>query len=51
VYCCIAGGQYAQAEGVRLGMNEEGARWYGGAANEARLCYYAERTKQMSQVS
>jgi hypothetical protein len=31
-------------------MNEEGARWYGGATNEARLCYYAERTKNMSRI-
>uniref|UniRef100_A0A383V938 EGF-like domain-containing protein n=1 Tax=Tetradesmus obliquus TaxID=3088 RepID=A0A383V938_TETOB len=46
----FAGGQYAQAEGVRLGMNEEGAKWYGGATNEARLCYYSERTKAMSMI-
>jgi hypothetical protein len=35
-----AGGQFAQAEGIRLQMYEEGAKWPGGANNEARLCYY-----------
>lgn len=44
------GGQFAQSEGVRLNMTEEGARWYGGATNEARLCYYSERTKNMSRI-
>jgi hypothetical protein len=45
-----AGGKYSQSEGVLLGMNEEGAKWPGGATNEARLCYYSERTKGMSQI-
>ena len=40
----------AQAEGVRLGYYEEGARFYLGANSEARLCYYAERTKRISQA-
>lgn len=31
-------------------MNEQGAKWPWGATNEARLCYYAERTKNMSRV-
>lgn len=48
--CVYAGGKYAQSEGIRLGMNEEGAKWPGGATNEARLCYYSERTKVMSQI-
>lgn len=37
------GGQWAQQEGVRLGYYEQGARWEGGANNEARLCYVAQR--------
>ena len=36
------GGQYAQLEGLRLNFSKD--------ADEARLCYYAERTKLMAQV-
>jgi hypothetical protein len=31
------GGKFAQAEGLRLAMYEQGAAWPGGANNEARL--------------
>jgi len=31
------GGKFAQAEGVRLNMIEQGNSWLGGATNEARL--------------
>jgi hypothetical protein len=45
-----AAGQFAQYEGLRLNTTEQGAKWYGGVNNEARLCYYAERTKNLSRV-
>jgi hypothetical protein len=44
------GGKYAQIQGIALGLNESGAAWYGGAINEARLCYVGNRTAAISVV-
>lgn len=37
-------------EGVALGYYEQGNAFWLGATSEARLCYYSERTKRMSEV-
>eukprot|EP00899_Mesostigma_viride_P001814 jgi/Mesvir1/11633/Mv00035-RA.3 len=44
------GGQYAQEEGLRLNLGPQGAASPAGAANEARLCYLSERTKQIAEI-
>ncbi|PNH02889.1 Tenascin-X [Tetrabaena socialis] len=44
------GGQYAQAQGLAMNTTEEGAKWYGGAVNEARLCFAALRTANISRL-
>jgi hypothetical protein len=31
-------------------MADPKTTWYGGYNNEARLCYYSERTKNMSRI-
>lgn len=43
-------GQYAQQQGLMLNMTEQGSAWYGGAANEARLCFAGNRTRAISQI-
>lgn len=43
-------GKYAQIQGLALGLGEQGAAWYGGATNEARLCYVGYRTAAVSRV-
>ncbi|KAG2446050.1 hypothetical protein HXX76_000652 [Chlamydomonas incerta] len=44
------GGQYAQEMGLKMNLTEEGSRWYGGATNEARLCFVAQRTANISRI-
>ncbi|KAG2452608.1 hypothetical protein HYH02_002845 [Chlamydomonas schloesseri] len=44
------GGQYAQEMGLKMNLTEEGNRWYGGATNEARLCFVAHRTANISRI-
>ena len=43
-------GRYAQMQGLALGLGEQGAAWYGGATNEARLCYVGYRTAAVSRA-
>ncbi|KAG2422805.1 hypothetical protein HXX76_015752 [Chlamydomonas incerta] len=44
------GGQYAQAQGLAMNLTEQGAKWPGGLNNEARLCWVAHRTANISRM-
>ncbi|GFR45710.1 hypothetical protein Agub_g7119, partial [Astrephomene gubernaculifera] len=44
------GGQYAQRMGLAMNLTEEGSKWYGGATNEARLCFVGQRTANISKI-
>ncbi|KXZ45525.1 hypothetical protein GPECTOR_53g111 [Gonium pectorale] len=44
------GGKYAQAQGLLLNTTEQGAAWYGGVNNEARLCFVALKTANISKI-
>ena len=46
----FAGGQYAQLMGTALNMTVQGASWYGGVANEQRLCFVGNRTRVISTI-
>ncbi|GIL67805.1 hypothetical protein Vafri_21080 [Volvox africanus] len=44
------GGRYAQAMGLAMNLTEQGNKWYGGATNEARLCFVGQRTANISKI-
>ncbi|GIL67802.1 hypothetical protein Vafri_21078 [Volvox africanus] len=44
------GGRYAQAMGLAMNLTEQGNKWYGGATNEARLCFTGQRTANISKI-
>ncbi|GLC60709.1 hypothetical protein PLESTB_001660900 [Pleodorina starrii] len=44
------GGRYAQAMGLKLNTTEQGDKYYGGATNEARLCFTGQRTANISKI-
>jgi len=44
------GGTWAGQKGAELGLGEEGNAWWGGAANEVRLCYVGLRTNQVADI-
>eukprot|EP00798_Chlamydomonas_sp_ICE-L_P027890 gene27890-12008_t len=44
------GGQYAQAMGLKMNLTVLGAAWPGGATNEARFCFAALRTVNISRL-
>ncbi|GIL87895.1 hypothetical protein Vretifemale_15941 [Volvox reticuliferus] len=44
------GGRYAQAMGLAMNLTEQGDKWYGGATNEARLCFVGQRTANISKI-
>ncbi|GIL87891.1 hypothetical protein Vretifemale_15933, partial [Volvox reticuliferus] len=44
------GGRYAQAMGLAMNLTEQGDKWYGGATNEARLCFTGQRTANISKI-
>lgn len=46
----FSAGAYAQELGSRLGMNEEGNSWWGGAINEARFCAVGNLTRNIAHI-